>query len=635
MLKRGEVVANRYVVKDIIGRGGMGRIYKVFDKALGEVVAMKTLLPKHVKDKVAMGRFFNEARIARGLSHPNIVRVHDIGGTQSMVYISMEYLEGKSLRQLIDGLKPGQHLPINGILRMFDALCAALDYAHEYTVHRDIKPENVMILPDGSVRLMDFGISKLMSNPNLTSDSIVMGTPRYMSPEQLQNTANVDARADLYSLGVMLYEVITGVTPTALGKTASEARREVPPVLDTIIEKCVDRDPAKRYQSAGELREALREVRIAVETGPSMEEAVSALASGSGGRGMRIAIGATLVVAIAAGAAFALLKAEERRHALLEGAQGVPPSATPEVTATLHFEDARTLVDLAREKAIGAMEDYPEEDREGVLDEVIATGDALWREAKALAESETARALELAADALSCFIAPIVWPEGMVFAPPGPVVLEGPSGERTSVELTGFFIDSAEVSMLEFSEFCERGPGWRWPMNAGGFASDVPMTHVAYYDALAFAASQQPPKSLPSEAQWARAIRVSLERSALVPTGGGPVAESPDERGEDEAEKENPLKFSRHAAGILYVSGAPYFEWTSSLWTGLAGEPYAAGDVGFGSPVAIRGGAFDAYGNFRALERQRMMYESKHGSVTFRGVLALPETLEGLARWVR
>ena len=89
MLKRGEVVANRYVVKDIIGRGGMGRIYKVYDKALGEEVAMKTLLPKHLKDKVAMDRFFNEARIARGLSHPNIVRVHDIGGTRSMVYISM------------------------------------------------------------------------------------------------------------------------------------------------------------------------------------------------------------------------------------------------------------------------------------------------------------------------------------------------------------------------------------------------------------------------------------------------------------------------------------------------------------------------------------------------------------------
>ncbi len=631
MLKRGEIVANRYVVRDIIGRGGMGRIYKVFDKALGEVVAMKTLLPKHVKDKVVMERFFNEARIARGLSHPNIVRVHDIGGTQSMVYISMEYLEGKSLRQLLDGLKPGRYLPINAILRMFDALCAALDYAHEYTVHRDIKPENVMILPDGSVRLMDFGISKLMSNPNLTSDSIIMGTPRYMSPEQLQNTANVDGRADLYSLGVMLYEVITGVTPTALGKAASEGRREVPAVLDAIIERCVDPDPAKRFQSAGELRDALRQVRVAVETGAPMPEMAPVPARGGGGRGMRVAVGATLVAAIVAGAAFALVRAEEGRHALVEDTPGVAPSATPEMTAALDFEDARTLVDRTRKKAIGTIEDYPEEDREAVLDEVIAAGDALWREAEALAESEMERALKLAADALSCFVAPIVWPEGMVFVPPGPAVLEDPSGERISAELAGFFIDSAEVSMPQFAEFCNRVPGWRWPMSAGGFAPDVPMAHVTYYDALAFVGSQG--KRLPSEAQWARAIQVSLERSALARTGDGPAAESLDEGEEDKAEEEDPLEFSRHAEGTLYVSGA-YFEWTSSPWLDPVGGRYAAGDLGFRSPVVIRGEVFDALGNFAVFERGMMLYESKQGSVAFRGVMALPETLEGLARWV-
>ncbi|MDK1021428.1 MAG: bifunctional serine/threonine-protein kinase/formylglycine-generating enzyme family protein [Candidatus Hydrogenedentes bacterium] len=634
MLKRGEVVANRYVVKDIIGRGGMGRIYKVFDKALGEEVAMKTLLPKHVKDKVAMDRFFNEARIARALSHPNIIRVHDIGGTQSMVYISMEYLEGQSLRQLLDGLRPGQHLPINGILRMFDALCAALDYAHEYTVHRDIKPENVMILPDGSVRLMDFGISKLMSNPNLTSDSVVMGTPRYMSPEQLQNTANVDARADLYSLGVMLYEVITGIRPSALGKAASETRREVPPALDTIIEKCVDPDPSKRFQTAGELREALRKIRVAVETGSPVDEEGRVAPSGrESRRTATVVAGTTLVLAIFAAAAFGIVEAEARRHGLL----GEAAVATPGIgeSAALDFDAARTLVDRARTHALEAIDEYPEKDRNGILKQVMESGEELWREAVGLSESEPARALELAADALSCFIAPIVWPEGMVFVPPGPVVLEGPSEEGISEELAGFFIDSAEVSMPEFAEFCERGPGWRWPMSAGGFATDIPMTHVTYYDALAFAASQRPPKRLPSEAQWARAIRVFLDLSALAPTGEGPGGESLDERGEDRAEEENPLEFSRHAAGILYVSRAPYFEWTSSPWTDLAGERYAAAHVGFGSPVVIRGGAFDAFGNLRAIERRSMMYESKHRFVTFRGVMALPETLDGLARWVR
>ena len=636
MLKRGQVIANRYVVKEIIGHGGMGRIYKVYDKALGEEVAMKTLLPKHVKDKAVMERFFNEARIARGLSHPNIVRVHDIGGTDSMVYISMEYLEGKSLRQLLDGLKPGKRLRINVILRMFDALCAALDYAHKYTVHRDIKPENVMILPDGSVRLMDFGISKLMSSPSVTSASVIMGTPRYMSPEQLRNTANVDARTDLYSVGIMLYEVITGVTPSALGKAASEGRREVPPALDPIIEKCVDPDPAKRYQSAAELREALREVRIAVEKDPSMEEPVSTPASVGGGGGMRIAIGATLAVAIVASAAFGVVRAEEHRRTLLEDAQGVLTSTAPEVivAAVLDFDDARTLIDRARTKAFDAMQDYPEADRRGILQDVIAAGDEFWREAAALAESQTARALELAADALSCFIAPIVWPEGMIFVPPGPVVLENPSGDGLSEQLGGFFIDRAEVAMPEFSEFCERGPGWRWPMSAGGIALDVPMTHVTYYDALAFTASRQPPKSLPSEAQWARAIAVSLDLSALASTGEGPGAESLNGSDEDQAEEEDAPEYSRRAAGILYISGAPYFEWTSSPWTDLAGARSASADVGFRSPVVIRGLAFDASGNFLGTERRSMIYESKHEWLTFRGVMALPETLEGLTRWV-
>ena len=188
--------------------------------------------------------------------------------------------------------------------------------------------------------------------------------------------------------------------------------------------------------------------------------------------------------------------------------------------------------------------------------------------------------------------------------------------------------------MPKFSEFCERESGWRWPMDAGRMASDVPMTHVTYYDALAFSASRQPPMSLPSEAQWARAIAVSLDLSALARTGGDPGAESPDDSSEDQAQEENALKYSRRAAGIFYISGAPYFEWTSSPWTDLAGGRSASADVGFRSPVVIRGSTFDVSGNFLGTERRSMLYESKHGLVSFRGVMALPETLEALLRWV-
>ncbi len=635
MLKRGEVVANRYVVKDIIGRGGMGRIYRVFDKALGEEVAMKTLLPKHVKDKIAMDRFFNEARIARGLSHPNIIRVHDIGGTQSMVYISMEYLEGKSLRQLLDGLKPGQRLPINAILRMFDALCAALDYAHNYTVHRDIKPENVMILPDGSVRLMDFGISKLMSNPNLTSDSVVMGTPRYMSPEQLQNTANVDARADLYSLGVMLYEVITGITPSALRKTASEAAHEVPPALDSIIEKCVAPDPSKRFQTAGELREALRKIRVAVETGSSMDEERRVAPSGPESRHTAtIAAGTTLVLVIFAAAAFGIVKAEARRHALLdEAAAAVATPGTAE-SAALDFDAARTLVDRARTRALEAIEDYPEEDRNGILKQVMESGEELRREAGTLSESQPARALELAADALSCFIAPIVWPENMVFIPPGHVVLEDGSGDGISTKVGGFFIDQAEVSTAEFLEFCEGGEVWRWPAGLSQFASSAPMTYVTHYDAVAYVASHTPPKHLPTEAQWARAVAVAFDRSALNSPATDLSADSSYEAGPDDSDESEEREASRRAARTLYISGGGYFERTRSVWTDALGVPPASTHVGFRSQVVIRGGVFNASGGLHSSERQAMMYELADPWVGFRGVITLPTSIKALTRLV-
>ena len=160
------------------------------------------------------------------------------------------------------------------------------------------------------------------------------------------------------------------------------------------------------------------------------------------------------------------------------------------------------------------------------------------------------------------------------------------------------------------------------------------MTYVTYYDALAFTASRQPPKSLPSEAQWTRAVAVMLALSALAPSGEGPGSESLDDNGEDQGEEDNALEYSRRAAGILYISGAPYFEWTSSPWTDLAGERNDSSDVGFRSPVVIQGGAFDASGNFRGTERRSMIYESRHEWLSFRGVMALPETLEGLARWV-
>ncbi len=264
---RGQVVNDRYTVIDLVGKGGVGCIYKVHDNVLDEDVALKTLLPNYARDKVIVDRFLNEARIARKLTHSNIVRVHDIGSTGTSAYISMEYLQGETLRHLLDRMKPGEHIPLMQVLRITDELCRALEYAHQFTVHRDIKPDNVMLEKSGRVKLMDFGISKLMDNVQLTGAAMIMGTPYYMSPEQLRDSHDVDARADIFSVGVVLYEMLTGNRPTGIPKPASEMHKEVPPVLDEIVGKCVEADREKRYQSIRELRNALRPVAQALMEG--------------------------------------------------------------------------------------------------------------------------------------------------------------------------------------------------------------------------------------------------------------------------------------------------------------------------------------------------------------------------------
>lgn len=267
LYKPGDVIAGRYAVVDMIGRGGVGCIYKVQDNILEETVVLKILLPSFVSDKSMVDRFLNEARIARKLTHPHIVRIHDVGRVEQTVFISMELIEGRSLRELLDHLKPGERPPLLDALRIVDELCSALEYAHQFTVHRDIKPENIMLNRGGRVKLMDFGISKLKGSTQYTSIATVMGTPYYMSPEQLRDSHDVDQRADVFSTGVVLYELLTGYRPTGIPKPASEMARDVPPLMDTIISHCVEPDRDRRFQNATEVRTAIHPVLQALREG--------------------------------------------------------------------------------------------------------------------------------------------------------------------------------------------------------------------------------------------------------------------------------------------------------------------------------------------------------------------------------
>ncbi len=599
-IRKGQVIANRYVVLEMIGRGGMGQIYKVQDNTLGEIVALKTLLPEYVKEKLVVERFFNEARIARGLSHPHIVRVHDIGSTDGMVYISMELLHGRTLRSMLDKVKPEKRIPLNAILRMFDALCAALDYAHQYTIHRDIKPENVMVLPDGTVKLMDFGISKLMSNPNLTSASMVMGTPHYMSPEQFKNSANVDARADIYSVGIMLYEVLTGDIPSAV--TRSDNVQKVPRALDRVIAKCCHRDPAKRYKNIAELRDQLRKIRVQVETGSGKngESAPNSGKSRQGGPSLRRIVASLAVIGIGIGAYFAMLAAEGYRHDILARVPESPRSSTgiaaPEASARSSadtYSAMKPIIESAKKLAqakLSDMENGPHYDHAAWL---IEEANVRW---ESMTESG---GLASGWPVLHRYLAVLKWPAGMTFVPGGNVT--APINGRTETYTArAFLIDTNHVTASAFNAFCIKNK-WRIPngMNPG----EYPARNVTYYDALAFLYSESTPKQLPTTAQWMLAVESTNQNP-----------QDNDGKNNDNIQPASPLFW-------------PGYEW-------LRAEVLQDSvDNQFGQKIPTINPSSDQQGN-AAAELEYMALEEFSPNLGFRGVLEFPTTLKEARIWL-
>lgn len=641
----GDVLAGRYRIEGVLGRGGMGCIYKAHDTTLDEVVALKTLLPEYVQDTVIVERFFNEARIARGLSHPNIVRVHDIGVADETVYISMEYVKGKSLREMLDELRPGQRIAMVTVLRVFDELCAALAYAHQYTIHRDIKPENVMIDTQGRTRLMDFGISKLMANPKLTATSMVMGTPHYMSPEQLRDSAKVDARSDVYSLGIMLYEVLVGATPTGIVRPASEISQKIPPALDGIIEKCLEPDPDKRYQNTAELRAALGEVRGALDsedaagTGPRRRNGAPPSVRA------RKAVAGVLLALIAASALLGLWKAEERRRQQTPDAKVLSEEtlsaavAAPgaEIPARV-FEALEGWVETAKKRA-GAEHNWSPAaagHRERV-EEILAEAEARWTQALEGRDRDVERAVEGGWKALHCYLAPLVWPEGMVFVPAGKVSLGAAQGGGGTVDVAAFFVDEREVTYGAFTRFCERS-GWRRPPHYAykAYANpSFPMTNVTFYDAQAFAASASPAKRIPTEAQWARAAYGEEGRFRAYPWG-----EEWKEGAAHTGQSPAPAEvggFEEDAGGYGgYDWLGNVMEWTRSKWNpspyGPAQGREDESSLRFRTGLVVRGGCFnDLQREYRLGTRTRLQYEEESPYVGFRCVFELPTTAEDVA----
>ncbi|RBP45286.1 serine/threonine protein kinase [Roseimicrobium gellanilyticum] len=240
-------------ILECLGRGGMGVVYKARQKSLKRFVALKLLAPERVQDPAFAARFAREAEALAALNHPHIVTVHDFGQAGTFFYLLMEYVDGVNLRQAMRG---GKFTPEQA-LAVVPPICEALQYAHEHgIVHRDIKPENLLLDKSGRVKIADFGIAKMLDTPAdevLPGDSQPAGTPQYMSPEQREQPQRADHRADIYSLGVVLYEMLTGELPSR-GIEPPSRKVQVDVRLDEIVLRALDRSPELRWQTAEDLR---------------------------------------------------------------------------------------------------------------------------------------------------------------------------------------------------------------------------------------------------------------------------------------------------------------------------------------------------------------------------------------------
>jgi tRNA A-37 threonylcarbamoyl transferase component Bud32 len=325
----GQMLDGKYRIDAFISEGGMGSVYRATHVLLGKTIAIKLIKKELVTSDDVVRRFQREARAASNIDHPNIVTVHDLGQTtDGMLYIAMEFVEGRSLREEIRHKGPMAPPRIVGILRQ---VASALASAHRrQIIHRDLKSQNIMLGKDGDGRefptLVDFGIAKTFDEPatQLTATGFAMGTPQYMSPEQAAGQA-VDHRADLYSLGVVLYEMLAGVVPfsdTSLASILVKQMNEiperpsvkrpdvnVPPALEAIALRCLEKDPARRFQSADEVIAALdaADAPAAIANEPTI---VIPRAAADGRRrmprAMVIALLTTLVISVAVAAALVI-----------------------------------------------------------------------------------------------------------------------------------------------------------------------------------------------------------------------------------------------------------------------------------------------------------------------------------------
>ena len=253
-MEPGAVIDDRLEIGDMLGQGGMGYVYGARDRLKEQDVAIKVLRHDLQFSTAAKERFLAEAKVSCNLSHPNIVRVYDVGVSGGIYYFSMERLRGETLRQRMESYRENnRQFSVSEVTDIFRQLIDALRYAHRYIVHRDIKPENIWLAEDGTVKLVDFGIARAFSSSQLTQTGMALGTAYYMSPEQRIGSKDVDWRTDQYALGVVLYELFSGNVPTGAVKSVDELRRDLPKRYAAALMRAMAPMPEDRFASLNEM----------------------------------------------------------------------------------------------------------------------------------------------------------------------------------------------------------------------------------------------------------------------------------------------------------------------------------------------------------------------------------------------
>jgi serine/threonine protein kinase len=276
-LTRGSIIADRYEIIEELGKGGMGKVFRVEDKKIKEEVALKLIKPEIAADKKTIERFSNELKFARKIAHRNVCKMYDLGEEEGTYYITMEYVPGEDLKSFI---RRSRQLTIGTAISLAKQVSEGLSEAHHLgVVHRDLKPQNVMIDKEGNARIMDFGVARSVEGKGITGAGVMIGTPEYMSPEQVEGK-EADQRSDIYSLGIMLYEMLTGRVPfegdtafaigvkqkSEMPQDPRELNSQISEDLSRVILRCLEKNKEKRFQSAGEVRSELSHIEQGIPT---------------------------------------------------------------------------------------------------------------------------------------------------------------------------------------------------------------------------------------------------------------------------------------------------------------------------------------------------------------------------------